>query len=360
MVVRKRGNIWYFDFMVRGRRYREAIPTARTKTQALAAEAEARRSVGIGKYAPAQPPRFSAFVQDVYLPWSEVNKRSYRGDVWRSAVLMETFGRLRLDEITVWQVEKFKRERLKGLTRLGKLRTPASVNRELDLLSRILSMAVAHDLLTDNVCRKVQRLREDNERQRVLSFDEEKRLLAVLERTRSPLRSMVVIALHTGMRRGEITSLTWSDVDFSRRVILVRQSKTGKSRLIPMNDEVRLELQKRGHLAPPTEKASQTRIEVCDSGYRIFEIDWIEKLWRRTCQKAGIVNLRFHDLRHTFATRLAEQGIDAFAIARLLGHSNVNMTARYAASTSEHLHEAVAKLSNLSQNCPKQLLNKRR
>jgi integrase len=93
-------------------------------------------------------------------------------------------------------------------------------------------------------------------------------------------------------------------------------------------------------------------LEICDK--RIFELDWIEKLWRKTCQRAGITNLRFHDLRHTFATRLAENGVDAFAIARLLGHAKVDMTARYVNSTSEHLHAAISVLEpKLSQNCLK-------
>lgn len=354
MVVRRRGNIWYYDFMVRGKRYREAIPDARTKQEAKDIEAEARRLVRQGKYVPLLPPKLETFIEEVYLPWAKTNKRSFRNDAWRCAVLNEYFGHLRLNEITVWLVEKFKSERLKGETRLGKTRTPASVNRELDLLSRILSMACDQDLLTNNCLRKIRRLREDNARERVLSVAEEIRLMAVLERTRSPLRSMVVIALHTGMRRGEIQRLTWAEVDFDRGIILVRKTKTGRDRIVPMHDLVKkllLELSQAAQLR----KISQTSsLEACDNETRIFEVNWIEKLWRKTCQRAGITNLRFHDLRHTFATRLAANGVDAFAIARLLGHATVNMTARYAHSTSEHLQAAISKLdSNLSQICPK-------
>ena len=251
-----------------------------------------------------------------------------------------------------------KSERLKGKTRYGKTRTPASVNRELDLLSRILSMACDQDLLTDNLLRKVKRLREDNARERVLSTSEEVRLMAVLERTRSPLGNMVIVALHTGMRRGEIHRLTWADVDFDRSIILVCKTKTGRDRIVPMHNLVRRLMKELSQAAQLREKAKQINnpkpieVEICDK--RIFEIDWIEKLWRKTCVRAAITNLRFHDLRHTFATRLAAQGVDAFAIARLLGHARVEMTARYVNATSEHLHAAISKLeSNLSQNCPK-------
>lgn len=359
MVVRRRGNIWYYDFMVRGKRYREAIPDARTKQEAKDIEAEARRLVRQGKYVPLLAPRLETFIEEVYLPWAKTNKRSFRNDAWRCAVLNEYFGHLRLNEITVWLVEKFKSERLKGETRLGKTRTPASVNRELDLLSRILSMACDQDLLTNNCLRKVKRLREDNARERVLSVSEEARLMAVLERTRSPLRAMVIVALHTGMRRGEIHRLTWADVDFDRGIILVRKTKTGRDRIVPMHNLVERLMKELSQAAQLREKAIQINnrsfsieVEICDN--RIFEIDWIEKLWRKTCKRAGITNLRFHDLRHTFATRLAAKGVDAFAIARLLGHATVNMTALYVNSTSEHLQAAINKLdSSLSQICPK-------
>lgn len=363
MVVRRRGNIWYYDFMVRGKRFREAIPDARTKQEAKDIEAEARRLVRQGKYVPLQAPKLETYIAEVYLPWAETNKRSFRNDAWRCAVLNEYFGQWRLNEITVWMVEKFKSERLKGETRYGRTRTPASVNRELDLLSRILSMACDQDLLTNNVLRKVKRLREDNARERVLSASEEVRLMAVLERTRSPLRDMVIVALHTGMRRGEIHRLTWADVDFDRDIILVRKTKTGRDRIVPMHAHVKRLMTTLSQAAQRREKATNHNpkpiaVETCDD--RIFQIDWIEKLWRKTCERAKIKDLRFHDLRHTFATRLAAQGVDAFAIARLLGHAKVEMTARYVNATSEHLHNAINALqSNLSQNCLKQPFERR-
>lgn len=96
-MVRRRGNTWYYDFMVRGKRYREAIPDACTKQEAKDNEAEARRLVRQGKYVQSQPPKLETFIREVYLPWAEVNKRSYRNDVWRCAVLNEHFGHLRLN-----------------------------------------------------------------------------------------------------------------------------------------------------------------------------------------------------------------------------------------------------------------------
>jgi integrase len=341
MTVRKRGDVWYYDFMLGGVRYRKALPEAEGKPEALDIEARDRRLARQGKLGRQDETNFERFVREVYLPWSREHKRSYRADVWRAEVLIEHFGQLTLPEIVPFRVEQFKRERREGETRYRRRRTPASVNRELELLSRVLSMAVDHGAVETNVCSRVKKYREDNKRTRVLTREEEGRLMAVLGRPgRALLRALVVIALNTGMRRGEITSLVWADVDLERSLVQVRQTKTGRGRIVPINAAAREVFES----LPRRER---------DEGVRLFEIDWIEKGWRGACQQAGITGLRFHDLRHTFATRLLDAGTDAFNVAALLGHSRVEMTARYAHATSERMREAVASLgkfvSNLSQ-----------
>ena len=231
-------------------------------------------------------------------------------------------------------VERFKRER--KLTPVGETqpreRAAATVNRELEILSKIFSLAEDNGLARSNPCRKVKKLRQDNRRTRYLTAGEEKRLMAALTGRRAYLRPIVVLALNTGMRRGEILGFEWSNVDLARRLIDVTNTKSGKDRAIPMN------------------QASYSALEhLTRAGQRVFNVDWIKVAWAAALQDSKIENFRFHDLRHTAATRLADAGTDAFTIAAILGHSTIQMSARYTHATDERKRRAVERMSE-SQN----------
>jgi integrase len=153
-----------------------------------------------------------------------------------------------MDEISPILIEKYKKDRRASKTKRGTDRAPSTVNRELELLSKMFSLAIDQGLAIQNPCRKVKRYREDNERNRYLSDEEEARLLAALDNQRTGLRPLVVLAINTGMRRGELLSLRWANIDFERGLIHVmnsqrEQTKTGRSRSVPMNQVVRAELQ---------------------------------------------------------------------------------------------------------------------
>jgi hypothetical protein len=151
-MVRKRGDIWYYDFMIRRIRYRAAIPEARTKSQAEQAEAQARLEVYQGKYGkPEGSSSFVAFVKETYLPWSKLNKRSSYDDGLICKMLCEHFAGKSFAAITPMLVERFKRDRREGLTKYGTQRQPATVNRELAVLSRIFTLAVEQGLVDCSV-----------------------------------------------------------------------------------------------------------------------------------------------------------------------------------------------------------------
>ncbi len=135
-------------------------------------------------------------------------------------------------------IERFKRERLATPTKHDtperpKPRTPASANRDLACLSKILSMAFDNELIDSNPMRRVRLLKESGSRERFITADEEATLFAKLTGRRDHVRSVVTIALNTGMRRGEILDLQWEHVNFIARTIVVAKSKTGKPRTIP-------------------------------------------------------------------------------------------------------------------------------
>jgi integrase len=139
------------------------------------------------------------------------------------------------------------------------------------------------------------------------------------------------------MRRGEIFNLRWFDVDLDRRVLQIRESKSGKKRLVPMNETVH-------KLFGSIEKQSEFVFTSPKTGTKL---DNIRKSFRSALRKAVIEDFCFHDLRHTAATRMADAGADAFTLMSILGHSDIRMTARYTHATNTAIRRAV---SNLDTN----------
>lgn len=349
MAVRKRKGHWHFDFQIKGVRYREAIPLARNKWQAEQAEVQARLRVYEGTYGKQLGTQlFEDFVgnpdaehdrfdEGTYLEWAKINKKSWRHDRFRVRALLAAFKGKTLAEVSPLAIEKYKRDRLNSKTIRGTDRSAASVNRELELLSRIFSLAFETGIVETNPCARVRKLRIDNQRNRYLSADEESRLMAQFKDRRAHLKPLVIVALGTGMRRGELSALRWKQVDFARNVILVTKTKTAKDRTMPMSSEVRSEL-----LALRRESKSDYVFAGSKPGKPIVEI---KRSFRGACDDAGLSDFRFHDLRHTFATRLGDNGCNVTTIAALMGHSNIQMSARYTHAGDDAKRAAVEGVS---------------
>ena len=335
MSVYKRRSRWHYAFCVRGVRYRKSIPEARTKYEAEKAEVEAKKAVFEGRYGKATgDDDFMEFVERVYLPWSRANKRSWYDDVlWSRAVAPWLKGKM-FREISPLLIEKFKRERREALTRKGTKRSPATVNREFEIFSKVFSLAIDYGVTDTNPCQKVKKLREDNRRTRYLLDEEENRLLSALTGLRSHLRPMVIVALGTGMRRGDHFKLRWGQVDFQRNVVHVPNSKTGKDYDVPMNRDVRDVL-----LRLRRERANSDFVFVNPKTGQPYTS--LKTAFGKACRLAGIENLRWHDLRHTFGTRLGEAGFPESVIAELMGHSSVSTTRRYTHGTERSKRAAV-------------------
>src|SRR5678815_1583111 len=243
MTIRKRGTRYHYDFMIRRQRYRGALPEARTKAEAQQAEAKIKNKIYERKYGKTSASRlFAEFVRTAYLPWAKATKRSSRDDVLHAEVFCRHFGNKKLSEIDHQMVDEFKVKRMKSITRYGRTRKPASVNRELAILSGIFRMAVDYEEIAENPCRKVESLPENNQRTRHLSFEEEDRLFAKLTGEREYLRPLVTVAIYAGPRRGELLKLRWSNVDFDLNTITFKETKTNKDRSVPMEPIVRAAL----------------------------------------------------------------------------------------------------------------------
>src|SRR6266852_5769326 len=223
MSVYKRGSHWHYRFRVRRVRYRGALPEASTKREAEQAESKIKQEIFEGRFGQVDlgSDKLAEFIEKVFLPWSKANKRSWRHDEFRTRTICEFFGGKSFREISPLLVESFKRERRESITVRGSVRSPASVNHELEILSKIFNLAIDYRVTDTNPCTKVKKFALDNKRYRYLLPEEEPALMAVLSGPRAHLRPIVTIALGTGMRLGEQLRLTWDRVDFSRRVLIL-------------------------------------------------------------------------------------------------------------------------------------------
>jgi len=213
-------------------------------------------------------------------------------------------------------------------------RSVATVNRYLATLKAAYLLGIENEKIASNPFRKVKLQKENNRRVRYLTEDEEGRLFAVLPGEHHPL---VLLALHTGLRKTEQLSLKWQDVNFRQKVITVRDSKAGRARHVPMNQVVIDTLQRLPRLI--------NNVYVFYGALEGERLKDLPKGWEECLGKAGIADFHWHDLRHTFASRLVMKGIDLYTVKELLGHQSIEMTQRYAHLAPGHLHKAVEVLS---------------
>ena len=255
------------------------------------------------------------------------NKRSWRtSDYNYLKNLIPFFGEKFLYEITSQMIECYKIARKAQVS-------VASVNRELACLKCMFNRAIDWGIAKDNPVRKVKFFKENNWRLRYLEKEEIAKLLANCP---PMLHAIVTIAANTGMRKAEIQNLKWGDVNFHRGFITLRRTKNGEKRFIPMNQIVRETL-------ISVRKQPQSSYIFCGKEDLPFNF---RKSFDTAVKKSGILNFRFHDLRHTFASHLVMAGVDLNTVRELLGHKTVGMTLRYSHLSPDHKTRAVELLGN--------------
>jgi integrase len=252
--------------------------------------------------------------------------------------LIEAFGSKRLSQITYLDLEKHRNTRKATPTWRGDTRSDARVNREMAVLKHMLNKAVEWGMQEGNPFKKGQKLmfKENNYSLRFLSEAEIEALLAVCP---PHLRPIVETALLTGMRKEELLSLKWEQINHG--LIHLIKTKSGNPRHIPISGrlvEIFQQLRHQNQLKSP--------YVFCDGEGRRFNS--VKRSFATACRKAGIENFRFHDLRHTFASHLIMRGAGLKTIQELLGHSDIKMTMRYAHLSPGHLQESVNLLNNLA------------
>lgn len=271
------------------------------------------------------------------LPTRPANARNVEQHLkWWSAQL----GHRQLVDVTSKEIADCRDKLLKEPSYRGSQRAPATVVRYLSSLSSVLETAIKEwHWIEKNPVKLIRKPTVSNARTRFLSEDECKKLLACCKESRNPyLYSIVVIALTTGMRRGEILGIRWHDIDFEKKLVVLPKTKNGSIRYVPMVG-----------VTYQIFKGLYDAETIIDSSFHIFPslnlqryLD-IRSAWLFALKRASITNFKFHDLRHSCASFLAMSGASQRDIAEILGHRDLRMTHRYSHLTQNHLAETLEK-----------------
>jgi integrase len=232
------------------------------------------------------------------------------------------------------------------MTKRKTVRTASTLNKELNTLRHMLKKAVSWGFLERSPFDRGEslHLKENNVRLRYLTGEE---IDALLRECPSYLRNIVEVGLHTGMRRGELLSLTWPQI--AGGFIYLDKTKTDEPRQIPIDNDLDAVL-KRIRKAQWARRL-QTEFVFCDDGGRRF--GQVTRSFQSACKRAGIANFRFHDLRHTFASYYVMRGGSLKALQKILGHKKIEMTMRYSHLSKEFAREEIQIMNGLTATCHK-------
>jgi len=263
------------------------------------------------------------------------DKQTMQLEWWRDQI-----GDYFLADITPAMIAEQRDKLRKEKTRFDKPYSPATVNRYLAALSHAFTVAVNDwGWLEDSPLRRVSKQKEPRGRVRFLDDKERERLLAACRESKhTSLYTIVVLALSTGARRGEIAHISWKDIDFKRKAITLHETKNGERRVLPLA----------GHALDCMKKHEKVRridtdfVFPADDGKRPTDIQFY---WNQAVAKAELKDFRFHDLRHSAASYLAMNGASLAEIAEVLGHKTLQMVKRYAHLSEAHTSKVVAAMN---------------
>lgn len=349
------------------------VEAARTRAKAALVETDTHGApvavIEAAKPASEKPITLGAFISEHFAPWALANQKAGKATVAAIEPVFGKFYNRELRTVSAFDVERVKAQRLKA----GK--KPGTVARDLDRIRTVLSRAVEWGFLPDHPLKTVKRPKGiDNSRVRYLTDDEEKRLrdaLAAREAERRASRErhnawhaqrgsvghpqwpkdaftdhlmpLVLLAINTGMRRGELLGLDWRSVNLPAKLLTIEagNAKSRKARHLPLNVEALdvLTRWKKQHTAKG--KAPTGLVFPGEGGARMTNIN---KSWEGLVTAAEIEDFRYHDLRHTFASKLVMAGVDLNTVRELLGHADIAMTLRYSHLAPHKLADAVARL----------------
>jgi excisionase family DNA binding protein len=331
----KKGKIrWYLDYKdSEGNRIQRVAANANTKEEAVYALNEATSKVFDEKYDIQRRKRkisFNKFCQIYLKDYAMVVKKSWKTDQSRMNLLVDFFKDTELRKINQSAIRKFIASREKAGN------TQSTINRYMALLRKMFNYAIEEGFLEKNPMDRIKSFSEkDNLKERILTKDEEARLM---EESSPHLKSIIVIALNTGMRLGKILNLRWNQIDMDIQTIKVDNTKNGRSRTIPVNDTLYKEIKR-------LKNQKNNKPFVFFNEETGKPLTTVKTAFKAACRRAGIEGLRMHDLRHTFGSRLIQRGADIETVRTLMGHNSISITQRYLHSTETLKRKSVDLLS---------------
>lgn len=344
MGVYKKGHRWYIDYyMPNGKRKREVVsipavdPSRINREDAKKALSIRKAEIAQGKFkleSAIKPTQFEKLL-DRYLEFSKVNKKpnSFERDLTSSKHLGRYFNGKTIQQITSWHIEKYKSSRLKEPMKNGRTPSKTSINRELAMLKHMFKKAIEWNLISTNPLSQVKLYPEKPKQLRVIT---EKEFTKLYSSASEFLKPVLMIAIHTGLRRSEILNLKVSDINLRDRYILVRESKNGEIRHVPINSLLMKALKS---------VINNTDCEHLFAGPDGNPVKTVKKAFWGALRRSGIAHLRFHDLRHSFGSNLSMAGVDIATIQELMGHKDISTTKRYLHPSPKHKKDAVERLN---------------
>jgi integrase len=304
------------------------------------------------------------FLRNKYGPWVEAERKTGKASLQRVCINFSHLDNTPLENISVQAIELWRSEQLRN----GK--AAATVNRDIAALKAALSKAIDWEIITSHPLQKLKKVKTDDKGiVRYLSKDEEKQLRIALDEREQRikdernsanqwrqersypllpdfndtayvdyLKPMVLLTMNTGLRRGELLNLKWQHVDFNSATLILKASttKSNRTRYMPLNKE------SLNVLAAWRAQTEGENFIFCNPNGN--QLTHCKRSWATVLKLAKIKNFRWHDLRHHFASKLVMASVDLNTVRELLGHSDIEMTLRYAHLAPEHKAEAVARL----------------
>jgi integrase len=328
MAVHKKGNRWVADFYLGGRNGRRVRRSAPTRKLAEAVESDAklrelRSELGADEIKSIGLKGFIKHYKELHSPTKTPTSRTR--DIYTFKHILRIFGDPPLTRIRRENVERYAASRSKTVSK-------STVNRELDLLKSLFNRAVEWGYLKTSPAVGVKRYKLDEQEPCFLTSTEGRALMDVAT---GQMRTFLVTALNTGLRKGELFALKWKDIDFEREELRVRRSKGKRFRVIPLND-----------LALQTLREHPRHISSLIVFHNPDGSCWkdVRGSFNATLTKAGLPRIRIHDLRHSFISNLVMAGEDLRTVQELAGHRSITTTMRYAHLAPGRLKDSVTKL----------------
>ena len=330
--------IWWIGVSHKGRRVRKSTGTTDKRlAEAIRAKAKTRLVEGTWFDIDESKLRTLKEMIEKYLSERSTTKSpaSYKRDVSCFKHIINHFNDCVLADITPSKINDYKQARLA-------VADPQTVVKELSVLRNAFNVAIKEwEWCKDNAVSKVSMPKVPQGRVRFLTVQDIQNLLAHAEEWFKPV---MLFAIHTGFREGDIITLTWEQVDFFKRRIILDKTKNDEHHTVPINDT----------LFEVLKNLNKVMLIDCNlvfhhNGKPLYRIQ-IHRALKKACERAKIADFRFHDLRHTFATLLINEGVDLYTVQKLLGHKDGRMTQRYAHLTHEKFVSAVNQLDRISHN----------